>query len=185
MTKATDKADLKPADTAKAGDAAPTTSTTAAAADTGGESPGDPMPTIDPKPAEKPTRTVVAKTEKPVILNECEVQIERNEVTKISATVYEHEVPILRQVHGEDRIKVLDTYEVELVGFKVRDEFERLKRRYNNKQVGDVVVKAYPMGYLQLADELGIAPERTTEPKAAKVASQNEGSARVKSRTVK
>lgn len=166
MSKSTNETQADPKANPQAGDNA-NPSTDAAASDSSGAAPDK---------TEKPASAGKAKAEKAVKLSECVVQIERNEVTKIGATVFAHELRVLHAVHGEDRIQVIEEYEVEVSGFKVRDEYERLKRRYNNKLVGDVVAKAYPT-YLQLADELGIQPERV-EPKTARAASANEGSAK-------
>lgn len=154
---------------------APKTGETATTATAGTAGAGDQLAAASTATTEK-----AAKAEKAapgVKLNESVVEITRNEVTKVPATVYEHEIPILHALHGEDRVRLIETYEVEVSGFSVRDEFKRLQRRYNNKQTGDVVVKAYPMGEAQLADDLGLSLERQTKA-ASKAASANEGSAK-------
>lgn len=127
-----------------------------------------------------------AKTKaKPVVrLNECVVYLARNELTKIPVTVFEHEVPVLIAVHGDDKVQIVETYEVEIEGFSVVDEYERLKRRYNTKATPEAVTKAFPMGLRQLAGDLGVKVDESEARKKA-AASQQEGTARTTQRKAK
>lgn len=117
-------------------------------------------------------------------LEEVVISIRRNELTTIPARVWAHEVPILEQVHGEDKLSEEERYDVTVEGFNVRDEWERLRRLYNNKLNPQMVERAYPMGVAQLAEELGIKLDAKDARKKA-ASSQQEGSAKTTTRKAK
>lgn len=80
------------------------------------------------------------------------VEIDRNNGTVIPTKVPEHEIPILKVVHGASAVRVLEEdigEEIELdVG--ADSEFRRLQRKYRRINAPDLVVRAFPMGSDQL-----------------------------------
>jgi hypothetical protein len=136
-------------------------------------------PTGDVTPA--PTK----KGGKTVTLTELIAVITRSEVCKISTQVYEHELPLLQRLHGEDFVSVSDSYEVEVEGFSVVQEYERLKRRYaqkgNKDPAANVVEVIYGIGAERLAQKLKLPVDGGASYKPA--ASMQEGDARRTKRT--
>lgn len=80
------------------------------------------------------------------------VEIDRSNGTIIPTKVPEHEIPILKVVHGASAVRVLEEdvgEEIELdVG--ADSEFRRLQRKYRRINAPDLVVRAFPMGAEQL-----------------------------------
>jgi len=93
-------------------------------------------------------------------LNEVIVEITRDPMMKPSTTVYAHEVEILKHIHGEDAVRVVESYQVYAPeGFTVEDEFERLRLKYNRRlKPGqpDLLREAFPRGVFDLADALSM-----------------------------
>lgn len=65
------------------------------------------------------------------------IMVRRNDVTTIPDTVFEHELPILRALHGEDFVTVRSIEDVQVANFDVNTEFARLKRKYKNPNAAD------------------------------------------------
>ncbi|MGP1665689.1 MAG: hypothetical protein ACTS5I_07245, partial [Rhodanobacter sp.] len=73
------------------------------------------------------------------------VQIERSNNEKISAEVYEFEIPVLEKVHGETAVRYNEgepEFSVEMAG-NAHDVLRMLKTKYNNTLIGDVVSRVY------------------------------------------
>ncbi len=82
------------------------------------------------------------------------VEIERANGEVITTKVPEHELPVLKAVHGEGSVRVSDEgtdEEIELDA-GADSEFRRLQRKYRRINTPDLVVRAYPMGPGQLKD---------------------------------
>jgi hypothetical protein len=94
-------------------------------------------------------------------LSEVVVRVTRDPMMKPSTTVYEHEVPILAALHGEDAVEVVERYDVKVPeGFTVEDEFERLRMKYNRRTKpgrGNVLRAAYRNGPKDLAEVIGMS----------------------------
>lgn len=91
------------------------------------------------------------------------VTIGRNEVTKVPTQVFQHELPILYHIYGEDLIEVVEsrTQYVQVENFDVDNEFDRLQRKYDRSDAGREAIKqVYGQGSYRLAEELGIRSER-------------------------
>lgn len=75
------------------------------------------------------------------------VSIDRGEEV-ISTKVPEHEIPILKVVHGEDSISVAeeDTGEEIELDEGADSEFKRLQRKYRRINAPDLVTRAFPTG---------------------------------------
>lgn len=93
-------------------------------------------------------------------LKEVVVVIEKDTMMKIPTTVYEHEVLVLIEIHGEDKVQVKEEYEVYAPDdFVVADEFERMKAKYGRRlQSGQPhpVEQAWGKTAAGLADHLGM-----------------------------
>ena len=75
------------------------------------------------------------------------VTIERGDDT-VTTQVPEHEIPILKVVHGEEAVTVEDEdtgEEIEL-DEGADSEFRRLQRKYRRINAPDLVTRAFPMG---------------------------------------
>lgn len=131
-------------------------------------------PSIDPPPADSP---VQANHTDSHVLKECQLLITKNELAKVPTVVYEHEVPILQVVHGEDRVEIVETWDVEVEGFDVVAEFQRLKARYHQPESDNVVHLIYGVTPDTLAARVGV--RLTTAQSARKPASSvQQGSVR-------
>ncbi len=73
-----------------------------------------------------------------------QVLIERTNNEKISAEVYEFEIPVLELVHGEESVIAEDepVFEVEMAA-DANDVMRMLKTKYNTSIGGDVVGRVY------------------------------------------
>lgn len=82
------------------------------------------------------------------------VEIERANGEIITTKVPEHEIPVLKVVHGESSVRVSDQQTDEEIELDVGadSEFRRLQRKYRRINAPDLVVRAYPMGPSQLKD---------------------------------
>lgn len=95
-----------------------------------------------------------------------EVRIERSNNEKVSAEVFECEVPILQQVHGEHAVIVGDhVYDVEFKG-DASDLYRSFQRKYNSPQAGQPVERAY-RNAKELADEAGLTVGRAKQAPAS------------------
>lgn len=102
------------------------------------------------------------------------VVIAKDETTSIPRRVFEHEVPVLQTLWGEDRVKVLEGSEVDMeLGGDAAYEFERMLRVYGRK--GENAVRAVYHNPGSLADELGIAAPRARSTRSRLTASPQHG----------
>ncbi len=84
-----------------------------------------------------------------------EVLIERSNNEKVSAEVFECEVPILQAIHTEMAVVVGDhVYDAEYRG-DANDLFRSFQRKYNSPQAGQVVERVY-RNARELSDETGL-----------------------------
>lgn len=75
------------------------------------------------------------------------VEIDRGEEV-VTTKVTEHEIPILKVIHGPDSVTVADDdtgEEIEL-DEGAESEFRRLQRKYRRINAPDLVLRAYPNG---------------------------------------
>jgi hypothetical protein len=119
----------------------------------------------DDAPAETTTTTTTRKaaakapvgdTQTMTILH---VNIVRDPMVKIAAEIFEHELPILEALNGEDNIEVVSEEEVEVANFNVVDEYDRLRRKYRKLDQGSAI-DALGRTPATLAKRLGIAYDR-------------------------
>lgn len=84
------------------------------------------------------------------------VTIERDQMMKVAKRVFEHEIPILEQLHGEDMVSVEDGSERDVkVAMTAEEEYDRLCRRYGKK--GEQAVHfVYGSQSGKLASETGL-----------------------------
>ncbi|MGH8032025.1 MAG: hypothetical protein ACREO8_06575 [Luteimonas sp.] len=97
-------------------------------------------------------------------LAQVDVLIFRNDTTSIPDTVFEHELPILRMLHGDAFVKVAGEDTVDVEDFDANDELERLKRKYISKDA-DPVSAVYRNDPRLLAKEAGVTYEAGTSRK--------------------
>lgn len=78
------------------------------------------------------TRTVPAERERGEVIEMTvlHVNIVRDPMVKIPAEIFEHELPILEALNGEDNVEVVSEETVEVENFDVVDEYDRLMRKY-------------------------------------------------------
>lgn len=134
------------------------------------------IPTPEPGPLDQPrvTRVVADENrdgqadtkEQTTTLPVVEVLIERSNNEKVSSEVFECEVPILRQVHGEMSVTVGDhVYDAEYRG-DANDLYRSFQRKYNSPQAGNPVAAAY-RNAKELADAAGIGEGRAKKAPAS------------------
>lgn len=82
--------------------------------------------------------------------------IERGTEVTISDTFFEHEIPILELIHGEDNVKVLndDYHAIELPN-NATQEYQRLITKYGEKY-RSVIDQVFRAGPRDVAKELGM-----------------------------
>lgn len=93
-------------------------------------------------------------------LTQLTVLVIRDQMAKVPAQVFEHELPILFHLFGEDGVEVNDskTRTVQVANFNVDAEFERLQRKYKHNDAASVRA-VYGDSARQLAEELGLKSE--------------------------
>lgn len=100
-------------------------------------------------------------------IKEVVVVVTKDPMMKTPVTVYEHEVLVLQEVHGEDAVEVKEEYEVYVPeGFTAADEYERMLAKYGfrlQRNQPHPVVAIWGKGPQALADHLGIAVGRRTK----------------------
>lgn len=102
-----------------------------------------------------------AELEGPITeLKQLTVLVIRDQMAKVPTQIFEHELPILFHLFGEDGVEVDDskTRVVEVANFIVDAEFERLQRKYKHNNAGSVYA-VYGESPRQLAEELGLRSE--------------------------
>lgn len=103
-----------------------------------------------------------------------DITLERSNNEKIAAErIYDHEIDILKAIHGEDRVLIRETYDVDVDDDVTPiNEFERLKRKYNRKDVGQAdIVQRVVRNVRELATLMGM--ELKSDPKKPLPKSQN------------
>lgn len=100
-------------------------------------------------------------------LTEVTALVHKDAVLAIPVVVWAHELPALRNEHGEDRVEVLEEREVDAPeDFNPGNEWLRLQRKYDRRELG-ALHRVYPMGAAQIAQLAGVAPQPATdEPQA-------------------
>lgn len=128
-----------------------------------------------PKPGKRAAR---AKSDDETPVPSVRVLIVKDETTTIPKRVFEHEVPILQTIWGEDKIEVVEGSEIELdLDGNADTEFARLLRVYGRKHENAVRAVYHNPG--SLADEIGIAAPRARSAKS-RIASGPQSGARGK-----
>lgn len=99
-----------------------------------------------------------------VTLDVVSVLIRRDEQTEIPVEVFEHEVPVLKALYGENFVFVTGKRQQQVAGFDANTELARLKRKYKvagaNPEGTDVVGRIYRDGR-ELAREAGVKYSET------------------------
>lgn len=116
-----------------------------------------------PSNGPKPSKEDVAAREKRKLEGEeapsVRVRIRKNETTTIPRRVFEHEIPILHALFGDDAVKAIEGTELNQPVGSAQQEFDRLLRVYGSK--GEKAVRSIYPSASDLADEAGIErPER-------------------------
>jgi hypothetical protein len=70
------------------------------------------------------------------------VLIDRDAGTKLPATIFDYELPVLQEIYGEEQIAEIEEDLVEVDAFTANDAFDALRRKY--AQHMDAVLRAYP-----------------------------------------
>lgn len=70
------------------------------------------------------------------------VLIDRDAGTKLPATIFDYELPVLQEIYGEEQIFEVEEDLVEVDFFSANDAFDALRRKY--AQHMDAVLRAYP-----------------------------------------
>lgn len=111
---------------------------------------------MNENPLEKTDKAApAAKSSKEFTLIRHTITIERDVVTKIADTVYDHELPLLYEVEGDEKVEVVETVEIAVADFDVGVEYDRLLRKYE-KRDKTVVSRILGRTPMQLANQLGI-----------------------------
>lgn len=94
-----------------------------------------------------------------------EALVRRDEQTEIPVEVFEHELPVLRSLYGENFVIVTHKRQAKVAGFDANSELARLKRKYkvagSNPEGADAVGRIYRDGR-ELAREAGVKYRETT-----------------------
>lgn len=102
-----------------------------------------------------------AKGAKKVTLTSFLVKISPDPMTSLSKRVFEHEIPILQDLHGEDKIEVIeDSERDEEVTLSAQQEFDRLSRCYGPK--GETSLQNVYSSPRGLANEMGLPAPKVT-----------------------
>jgi hypothetical protein len=123
------------------------------------------------KQAEKDAADTAATAKKVVKLIQLRITIRRDEQTTVPVYAFEHELPVLNAMHGEDNVKVIERDTIEYAGFNPASELQRLKRKYRDR---DGSTKSVDLSYRsasELANAAGVryAGEEAAKPKRSQV----------------
>ena len=119
--------------------------------------PGRPKKVVEAEP-EQAAETVIE-------IDEHDVLITRDAMTKIPKKCYAHELPALYRIHGPDMVEVIATVKVKVADFDPQMEYTRLKSKYDRKNF-QCVEQVYGLDGSKVAQivgvpfRLGIAPHR-------------------------
>lgn len=96
-----------------------------------------------------------------VTLTSLIVLIEHDQMSKAPSRVFEHELPVLFELHGEDKVTVVEgsAEEVDVDVADVREMYDQLLRKYGKK--GENAVRTIYPRVSDLAEELGVEVRRT------------------------
>lgn len=98
-------------------------------------------------------------------LDEHDVLITRDAMTKIPKKCYAHELPALYRIHGPDMVEVVATVKVKVADFHPQMEYNRLKAKYDRKNF-QCVEAVYGLDGSKIAQmagvefEFGVAPHK-------------------------
>lgn len=108
-----------------------------------------------------------------ITLKQSQVIVHRNDLTGVPTTVFEHEVPILKALHGDDFVQILKTEDVKVANFDANTEFARMKRKYKNPNAADrdVVGMVYGNDPKRLAEAAGV-PFKASDARKPKASTQ-------------
>lgn len=97
-----------------------------------------------------------------VVVTLQQIAIQRSSEVTITDSFFEHEVPILELIHGEDNVTVLndDYHAIELPNNGAQ-EYQRLVTKYGDKY-RPIVDQVFPRGIADVAKELGMVQGRDT-----------------------
>lgn len=93
-----------------------------------------------------------------VTLTQHLVLVKRDAMMQVPVRVFDHEIPLLQLIHGDDNIEIKDSEQVEVSNFNVDDEYDRLVRK-DDASKSTAVFQIYGNNPKGLADELGIPYE--------------------------
>ena len=110
--------------------------------------------------AEDPKNVVNASTEGKATLPVFQVQVERSNQETISTEVFKFEIPVLKKLHGEERVQVGEhTYDAECEN-DANSILRMLRSKYNQKGGRDVVEPVYRDAD-ELASKSGLAKSKS------------------------
>lgn len=97
-----------------------------------------------------------------VILTLSLLTIQRSSEVTITDSFFNHEIPILELIHGEENVTILndDYHEIELPNNGAQ-EYQRLITKYGEKY-RSIVDQVFPRGIADVAKELGMVQGRDT-----------------------
>lgn len=119
------------------------------------------------KQAEKDAEAAKQDAKKVVTLTQLRVAVRRDEQTTVPVYVFEHELPVLQAMHGEDNVRVIEHDTIQYAGFNAASELQRLKRKYRDR---DGTTKSVDLAYrnpIELARAAGVrySGEEAAKPK--------------------
>lgn len=88
------------------------------------------------------------------------LSIQRSSEVTITDSFFEHEIPILELIHGEENVQILneDYHEIELPNNGAQ-EYQRLVTKYGDKY-RPIIDQVFPRGIADVAKELGMVQGR-------------------------
>jgi len=114
----------------------------------------------------RPRKAATEKLPENIIeLDEHDVLITRDAMTKIPKKCYAHELPALYRIHGPDMVEVVATVKVKVADFHPQMEYNRLKAKYDRKNF-QCVEAVYGLDGSKIAQmagvefEFGVAPHK-------------------------
>ena len=93
-----------------------------------------------------------------VTLTQLVVIIDRDASTKLPATIFDYELPILQRIYGEDQVYEHSEEDVEVEAMTANDAHEALRRKYA-QHIDDVLVVYSRPGALAKASGLEVVDE--------------------------
>ena len=86
------------------------------------------------------------------------IAVTRDITQTVHRKAWDHEMPVLKVLHGSDNVAVLSSETIDYPGFNVSDEYKRLKAKYNRKDEGQrlLVERIYGEDAVKLAERLGV-----------------------------